>query len=204
MEDTIEIWEKEYSGIFERRKSRQIDNLRELAEITNSTGVHPISSFAGLSVKDYESPLDALKFSILLLAHEATECYVLGEFQSCILSCGAIIERILKLEYLVLNHQMPDNGCWTLGRCVYKLDWNGTRITEDIRELVKGILRPRNSRAHALLEHSDPGLSISGGANRGIEMIDQNKYLIEPYRGEAKSLIETTFMILAELYSGKS
>ena len=53
MEDTIEIWEEEYTNKFAWRKSRQIDNLRELAEITNSNGVHPISSFAGLFVNDW-------------------------------------------------------------------------------------------------------------------------------------------------------
>ena len=95
---------------------------------------------------------------------------------------------------------MPDKGPWTLGRCVYKLDWTGTRITEEIQEFVKQVLDPRNSRAHALLEHSDPGLSISGGSKRGIEVIDASKYLIEPYRGDAKLLIEITFKILAQLY----
>ena len=61
MADTIEIWEEEFRNKFEWRKSRQIDNLRELAEITNSNGVHPISSFTGISVKDRDNPLDAFE-----------------------------------------------------------------------------------------------------------------------------------------------
>jgi hypothetical protein len=139
-----------------------------------------------------------------MLSHEATECYVFGEFQSCMLTCGAIVERILKLEYLDKNHQMPDNNEWTLGKCIHKLNWTNTRITQEIRELAKQILGPRNSRTHALLEHSDPHLSIMGGAARGIEMRDSNSHLIEPYRGDAKLLVEVTFKILVRLYLKES
>ena len=186
------------------RKSRQIFNLKELAKITQSHGVNPISAFPSLFVPSSDNPLGALKYSILLLSHEASECYVFGEFQSCVLTCGAIIERILKLEYLEKNQKMPDDREWTLGRCLYKLNWSGTRITQEIVELGKQILDPRNSRAHALLEHSDPQLSIMGGQERGIEVLSSGHCLIEPYRGEAKMLIETTFKILALLYIKES
>ena len=204
MNNVTDIYDKEYESKFEWRKSRQIYNLRELAEITQSNGVHPISSFPGLFIPSSDNPLDALRYSILMLSHEATECYVFGEFQSCMLTCGAIVERVLKLEYLDKNQQMPDDREWTLGRCLYKLNWTGTRITQEIQELGKQILDPRNSRTHALLEYSDPQLSIIGGLNRGIEVIDSDKYLIEPYRGDAKSLIEITFKILARLYLKES
>jgi hypothetical protein len=204
MDDSIDIYEKEYEGKFEWRKSRQIFNLKELAEITQSHGVNPISAFPSLFVPSSDNPIGALKYSILMLSHEASECYVLGEFQSCILTCGAIIERVLKLEYLEKNQKMPDEREWTLGRCLYKLNWSGTRITQEIIELGKQILDPRNSRAHALLEHSDPQLSIFGGQERGIEVLSSGHYLIEPYRGDAKMLIETTFKILALLYLKES
>ena len=99
---------------------------------------------------------------------------------------------------------MPDNRKWTLGRCIYKLNWTGTRITQDIQELVKQMLDPRNSRAHALLEHSNPQLSVMGGQERGIEVRDSGHYLIEPYRGDAKLLVDVTFKILVQLYLKKS
>jgi len=204
MDNSIDIYEKEYEGKFEWRKPRLIFNLRELAEITQSHGVNPIAAFPSLFVPSSDNPLGALKYSILMLSHEASECYVLGEFQSCVLVCGAIIERVLKLEYLEKNQKMPDDREWTLGRCLYKLNWSGTKITQEIIELGKQILDPRNSRAHALLEHSDPQLSITGGQERGIEVLSSGHYLIEPYRGDAKMLIETTFKILALLYLKES
>jgi hypothetical protein len=204
MDNVTDTYEKEYQSKFEWRKSRQIYNLKELAEITQSNGVQPISSFPRLFIPSSDNPLDALRYSILMLSHEATECFVFGEFQSCILTCGAIVERILKLEYLDKNHQMPDSKEWTFGKCLYKLNWTGTKITQEIQDLAKQIIDPRNSRAHALLEHSDPQLSIIGGPERGIEIVDSNKHLIEPYRGDAKLLIEVTFKILARLYLKES
>lgn len=204
MDEAADIYEKEYEGKFGWRKSRQMFNLRELAEITQSYGVNPISAFPSLFVPSSDNPLGALRYSILILSHEASECYVFGEFQSCVLTCGAIIERVLKLEYLEMNHKMPDDREWTLGRCLYKLHWSGTRITQEIIELGKKILDPRNSRAHALLEHSDPQLSIMGGQERGIEVLSSGHYLIEPYRGDAKMVIEITFKILVLLYLKKS
>ncbi len=204
MDDTTDIYKKEYEGKFESRKTRHIFNLKELSIITQSHGVHPLSSFPGLFIPSSDNPLGALKYSILLLSHEVSECYVFGEFQSCILTCGAIVERVLKLEYLDKNHQMPDSEMWTLGKCLYKLNWTGTRITQEIQELGKQILDPRNSRAHALLEHSDPQLSIMGGLERGIEVMSSGHYLIEPYRGDAKMLVEITFKILTLLYLKES
>ena len=200
MDNSIDNYEKEYESKFEWRKPRQIFNLRELAEITQSHGVNPVSAYPSLFVPNSDNPIGALKYSILLLSHEASECFVFGEFQSCVLTCGGIIERVLKLEYLEKYHKMPDDREWTLGRCLYKLNWSGTRITQEIIELGKKILDPRNSRAHALLEHSAPHLSIMGGQERGIEVLSSGHYLIEPYRGDARILIDTTFKILTLLY----
>ena len=47
------------------------------------------------------------------------------------------------------------------------------------------MLEPRNNRAQALLEHSDPGLAIMGGPEREIEIRSPQHYLIEPSRGDA-------------------
>lgn len=72
MDDSIDFYEKEYEGKFEWRKSRQIFNLKELAEITLSHGVNPISTFPSLFVPSSDNPIGALKYSILMLSHEAS------------------------------------------------------------------------------------------------------------------------------------
>jgi hypothetical protein len=149
-----------------------------------------------------DDPKDALRWSIFTLWLEAAECFIFGLFESCILTCGAIVERCLKLKYRETKGSLPQ-GQWTLGRCIHQLDWTGIMATE-ILDLAKQILDPRNSRAHALLEDSDPQLALIGGAERGVEVLGPHHYLVEPYRGDAKTIIETTFKILLGLYSTAS
>jgi hypothetical protein len=202
---STDTYDQFYKSKFPWRESMQINNLKELAEITNADGVDPVKAFPVLFTPGSDDPKDALRWSILMLAHEGSECYILGEFQSCILTCGAVIERTLKLEYEEVHISLPKNRkgkdmVWTLGSCICKLDWTGTRITAEILELAKQLLEPRNNRAHALLEHTDPLLSILGGLNRGIEFLNSGHILIEPYHGDASEVIEITFKILAHLY----
>jgi hypothetical protein len=195
-----ENYEQEYDSRFAWRKTRQIGNLKELAEITNSDRADLLEVFPALFTPGSEDPKDALRWSILTLSTEATECYVFGDFQSCILTCGAVVERVLKLEYEEIHGTLPGNREWTLGSCIHKLNWTGARITQEILELAKQIIEPRNSRTHALLEHSDPRVASMGGRERGIEVRSPGYYLIEPYRGEAKAAITVTFEILTKLY----
>ena len=195
---TSRRYEEEFEGRFEWRKARQIENLRELSEMAQSGGGDSLEEFAGLkrSAAD-DDPKDALRWSIILLWCEATECYIFGEFQSCILTCGAIVERSLKLEYERANGELPSGSHWTLGRCIRECDGI---VSHDVLDLAQSMLEPRNNRAHALLEHSDPQLSIFGGAERGVEILSSGHYLIEPYRGDARSVILATFKILSALY----
>jgi hypothetical protein len=200
----MNIHEDDYKKIFTEklgwRSEEYLDNIKRLSEISQSHGINPIDSFPSLFIPGGKNPIDALKYSVLMLTYEATICFIYGLFQSCILTCGAVVERILKLEYLEKNQQLPKNGEWTLGRCIYKLNWTGTRISVEILDLAKPMVEPRNSRFHGLLENSDPQLSIQGGENRGIKKLSSNHYLIEPYRGEAEMLIEKMFTILLKLY----
>ena len=191
-----------YEEGFAWRKTRQIANLAELSRIAPSSDPDPevLPGLFGTLVSD--DPKDALRHSILLLWLEAIGCYVFGEFQACILTCGAVVERCLKLEYETAREKLPE-GRWTLGKCIYKLDWQGI-IAPEILDLAKQIVDPRNSRAHALLEHSDPQLAIIGGPERGIDVLSSHHYLIEPYRGEAKKIIEITSKILSKLYGVES
>lgn len=190
--------EQEYEERFEWRKARQIKNLKELSEIAHSGGGDSLKEFPGLKRSpDTDSPKDALSWSIILLWCEAAECYIFGEFQSCILTCGAIVERCLKLEYAEANGALPSGSRWTLGISIREC--SGI-VSQDVLDLAQSILEPRNNRVHALLEHSDPDLAISGGADRGIEIRSSSHYHIEPYRGDASSVIQATYKILSALY----
>lgn len=193
-----------YENIFEQRFGwRQEDyifNFNELAEITKKQSLSPLDSFRCLFSPYAQSNLDSLSYSILLLTYEATICYTYGIFQSCIITCGAIVERILRYEYLKQNQEMPDNKDWTLGKLIYQLNWANTRVTEKILGLAKVVKENRDDRAHANLEQQDPETANYGGI-RGITILDSKKYIIEPYRGNAKLCIDSVFKILNDLYN---
>ena len=140
-------FEKEYSERFAWRKEHYIGNIKDLTEITQSYGLNPLKFFPCLLTRNSCSPQDSLRYSILLLSYEATTCYVYGTFQSCILTCRALVERILKLEYFEVNSQLPKNSEWTLGKLIYKLDWTGTRISKDILDLAKKVKIPGDDRS---------------------------------------------------------
>jgi len=190
--------EEEYESRFAWRKNRQLFNLKELAEIAQTGGADAMKKlpklFSSITSND---PRDALGWSILMLWSEAAECYIYGEFQACILACGAVIERCLKLEYERTTGKMPGRR-WTLGVCINKCR---DIVASDILELSQKILEPRNNRAHALLEHTDPQISKIGGPNRGIEELSNHHHLIEFYRGDASHVIRTTYQILEKLYT---
>jgi hypothetical protein len=189
-----------YESRFAWRKERQIQNLRELSQIAESGEADPIKVLPHLvGSHASDDPKDALRWSILDLIYEATECFIFGEFQSCIITCGAVVERVFKLEYETAHGNLP-KGELTLGKCMYNINWDRTRISPEILEFAKGMLEPRNSRAHALLEHSHPQLAIIGGAERGRDIQQSGHYLIEPFRGDAKKIIELTYKVLIRLY----
>ena len=194
----------DYREIYDQRfgwhKEHYISNFIELAEITNNQSLVPLDSYRCLFTPHSGTYIDSLSYSILLLTYEATICYTYGIFQSCIITCGAIAERILRFEYIKVNDKLPDDIDWTLGRLIYKLDWSNTRITEKILNSAKIVKKSRDDRIHAILEKEDPESAIHGG-NRGITIIDQSKYLIEPYKADAKLSIGSVFKILDILYT---
>jgi len=193
-------YERKYTEAFDHRRDSHIINLEKLASITNLSGLVELDDFPGLKkTLDRNTPISALNWSILMLWLEATECFVLEQFQSCILTCGAVLERCLKLEYDKIYGELPE-GKWPLGKCISNLSWDKTRVTKKIISLASDCLVPRNSCAHALLEHSNPKRAILGG-NRGIYIIDSNKHIIQRYKGEAERLISNTYQVLSELYS---
>jgi hypothetical protein len=191
---------KEFEERFDWRRNSHIQNLSDLSAIANPGGSHSLKSLPFLaSSLSSDDPKDALRWSIMMLWLQASECYIFGQFEPCILTCGAVLERCLKLEYQESKGHLP-SGNWSLGKCAFELDWEGTRITSEILNKVKECIHPRNCRAHALLEHSNPQLSIIGGAHRGIKVLSNDHYLVEPYKGEAIKLISNTWFVLSSLY----
>lgn len=190
--------EQEYEERLAWRKNRQIANLKELAEIAHVGGADTLDAFPRLvGPRSSDDPKDALRWSIIMLWCEAAECYIFGEFQSCILTCGAIVERSLKLEYEQARGPLPRGAHWTLGRCIREC---AGIVAPATLNLAQQMLEPRNNRAHALLEHTDPQTAIIGGAERGIEVLSPHHYQIEPYRGDACNVIAITYKILDNLY----
>ena len=197
--ETAKNYEKEFEQRFKWRQAVQVERLKELSEIAQSGGADSIKAFPSLwSFNDRDDPKEALRRSILDLWCEATECYIFGEFQSCILTCGAIVERCLKLEYQITIGPLPVVGKpWTLGVCIEKC---GRVVSTQVLDLAKSIVKPRNDRVHANLEQADPSLAIMGGKERGIRILSPSRYTIEPFRGEARNVITITHKILKELY----
>ena len=191
--------ETEISGMFEWRKERWISNLEELSREVSPQILDPVRSLPGLAPKgDPGQSLYALRWSILTLWPEATHSYVLGLLQACILASGAVVERVLKLEYQELNGPLPP-GIWTLGKCAFKLDLSNTRISQQLLSLARECVDPKNDRSHALLEHEDPMAAALGG-DRGVYPVASNAYLIEPFRGDALNIVSRTWSLLHGLY----
>ena len=197
-DEDLKKFEDEYDSRFAWRRDRQLFNLKELAEIAQTGGGEAFEKLPKL-VRAFsnDDPKDALGWSILMLWCEAAECYIFGEFQSCILACGAVVERCLKLEQERATNKLPGRG-WTLGVCIGKCEGI---VSSEVLDLARQILEPRNSRAHALLEHTDPTISRIGGPNRGYERLSNGHGLIEFYRGDATNVIQTTYQILEKLYA---
>lgn len=143
--------------------------------------------------------IEALELSILSLWAEAGRCCSLGLYEACILACGAVIERCLKREY---ERERGANlrGRWTLGRCVYELDWDGI-LAPDILERAKSVLSPLRGRAHALLEHCDPYLALLADSPGQLESRASESSLIEGYQEEAEYVLATTSDILRRLHA---
>jgi hypothetical protein len=136
--ETSRGYEQEFEERFEWRKARQIENFKELSEFAQSGGGASLKELPGLKQSpDNDGPLEALRWSITLLWCEAAECYIFGEFQACILTCGAIVERCLKLEYEEVNGALPSGSHWTLGRCIREC---GGIVSQDVLDLAQQCL----------------------------------------------------------------
>ncbi|MCB0020915.1 MAG: hypothetical protein KDE09_24135 [Anaerolineales bacterium] len=197
----MESFAEQYAERFDWRRGRQIHNLEELSHIMGA-GDDPLNppSFAGLLALPFDNEIDkALANSIVFLSAEAMQAFVQGYFQACVLTCGAVLERVLKLEYRRIHGSLP-GGHWTLGRCIHQLDWRDTAITTNHLNLISEFLGPRNSRAHALLEHDNPEEANMGGQNRGVEILSEQHYTIEPFRGDAWQGMLALYPILADIY----
>ena len=120
-DEDLKKFEEEYDSRFTWRRDRQLFNLKELAEIAQTGGAEAFKKLPKLAgTFSSDDPKGALGFSILMLWCEAAECYVFGEFQSCILTCGAVVERCLKLEFERVTGNLPGRG-WNSWRLHWKM-----------------------------------------------------------------------------------
>ncbi len=72
-------FEKEYSERFDWRRDRNIANLEKLGSIAHLSGSHVLHDFPELySSRTSNNPIDALRWSILILWLQATECFILA------------------------------------------------------------------------------------------------------------------------------
>lgn len=192
--------EDEYKGRFDWRYEHNLERMNELQSITGNTGgSNTLYAYPQLKYTSVDaSQEDALLVSLFNAWCEVCECYIFGEFQAVILLCRTIAERSLKLEYIKANGNLPVGQKWMLGKLI--TECNGI-VNQTVLNLAEDLKTPGNDRAHALLEISNPQVSISGGENRGITITSERTYLIEPYKGDSVIAIEKAHLILKELYS---
>lgn len=195
-------YEHQYASSFDWRRDRNIQNLAELAELRGASPdpINPEFIEILWSQCHDDRVVSSLFRSITYLSCEAIQTYITGFFQASILSTGAVLERILKVEYRIAKGDLPE-GKWTLGKCAYDLDWGETRVTEKVLRPIKEFKGTRDSRTHALLEHENPSKAMIGG-DRGIEKLPSGHYHIEPFRGEALAGMRCLFTVGSILYSG--
>lgn len=188
-------FEKEYEGRFSARRDEYLNNMNKLFELTGNLGDGKSISenypqLKQTSVEDL--PEEALLVSLYYAWNEVCECFIHGYSQAVVVLCRSIAERCLKFQFIKIQGCLPA-GEMTLGRLINQ----GARIIDqNILDLAKPLNTAGNDRAHALLEINEPIAAISGGKERGVEVLSSATYLIFPYRGEAEYAIEKAHQIL--------
>ncbi len=175
--------------------NQDFDNRLEELGGTDALGLEDFpSSFPQLFPLDLVSgdPISSLKYSILILWHEVIYAYGHGLSQISIIGCRAVTERILHVVYYSKTGDILSRGPLGLiiGEC------KKANVDDEIIRLAEEVKNYGNDRAHANLERQDPLVANLGGKSRGIEFLDSTKYVIHPYKGEAKQAIFITKKLL--------
>jgi hypothetical protein len=140
----------------------------------------------------------AYRRTLFFMWGDVQETYIFGQFMACILVCGALAERCLKLDYIEKQGGLPD-GRWTLGQIINKEPMKSV-VDKRLIELASELLGSRNSMAHALLEHRNPVLASLGGPAIRTPLSDHH-HIIEPYRQEALEVLKVAANIMLHQFS---
>jgi len=179
--------------------NQDFDNRLEELGGTDALGLEDFSSsFPQLFPLDLVSndPISSLKYSILILWHEVIYAYGHGLSQISIIGCRAVTERTLHVVYHSKTGEILPRG--PLGKVITAC--REVEVDGKIIRLAEEVGKYGNDRAHANLERQKPSLANLGGKSRGIEFLDSSKYVIHPYKGEAKQAILTTKKILISTF----
>jgi len=179
--------------------NQDFDNrLEELGGI-NALGLEDFPSFfPQLFPLDLSSnnPIISLKYSILILWHEVIYAYGYGLSQISIIGCRAVTERTLHVVYHSTTGKILTRG--PLGTVIQAC--REVKVDGEIIRLAEEVGKYGNDRAHANLERQNPTLANLGGKSRGVEFLDSSKYVVHPYKGEAKQAIFITKEILISTF----
>lgn len=172
-------------------------NLEELGG-TDFLGIDNYSlTFHKLFPIDLSSSdsINSIKYSILILWHEAVYAYGYGLSQICIMGCRAVAEKILRVVYFTTTGKILDHA--TLGMIIRYCE--KANVDADITKLAEQIKDYGDDRAHSNLEREDPIMANLGGDSRVVEILTPSKHLIHPYKGNARLAILATrdLLILA-------
>lgn len=178
--------------------NQDFDNRLEELGGADALGIEDVpSSFPQLFPLDLSSnnPIISLKYSILILWHEVIYAYGYGLSQISIIGCRAVTERTLCVVYHSTTGKLRGGPLGEVIKACRKANVDG-----EIIRLAEEVGRYGNDRAHGNLERQKPTLANLGGKSRGVEFLDSTKYVIHPYKGEAKQAIFATKKILVSIF----
>jgi hypothetical protein len=151
----LEALQSEFIDRYEWRRKLQFQRFQELyhEKIVGTNGV-ALRTARKLAEFDLEKEIPtAYKRTLLFMWGDTVETYIFGQFMACILVCGALTERCLKLDYIEKEGALPA-GRWALGRII-KQEPMKSVVDKHLIELADELLDSRNSMAHALLGSVD-------------------------------------------------
>lgn len=197
----LEALKSDFVARYEWRKKLQFQRFQELYHegIIGTNGATETATWKLLHYDPENEIRTAYRRTLFFMWGDVQETYIFGQFMACILVCGALAERCLKLDYIEKEGALPD-GRWTLGQIIYKEPMKSI-VDKRLLELASELLGSRNSMAHALLEHDNPELASLGGPAIRTPLSNHH-HIIDPYRQEALEVLKVAAKIMLYQFSG--
>lgn len=196
----LTVLQSAFKSRYEWRTEFQLQRCQELYEegIVGPKGVDKKTTRKLIPDDPGNEIQTAYRRTLLFMWGDVQDTYIYGQFMACILVCGALAERCLKLDYIEKKGALPD-GRLTLGNIIYKEPMKSI-VDKRLLELASELLGSRNSMAHALLEHANPELASLGGPAIRTPLSNHH-YIIEPYRQEALKVLKVAANIMLLQFS---